>query len=144
MSVPVYLDTSVVVAYYVPEQTSEHVQALFGDIGRPIISELVDLEVLAAVSLRLRIGDLDGAQAQEILNVFDEHLEAGLYSLMYLQPDHYRWARKAIARFDLPLKSPDAMHLAAAAIGGFTLVTADRQLARNAESLNVSFDLIEP
>ena len=76
--------------------------------------------------------------------LFDEHLEARLYTSIHLQPDHYRWARAAIARFDLPLKSPDAMHLAAAAIGGCTLVTADRQLARNAESLTVSFDLIEP
>lgn len=143
MSDPAYLDSSVVVAYYIPEPSSERVQALYGDIGRAIISELVDLEVAAAVSLRLRIGDLEAAQARQIVTLFDEHREAGLYSMMHLQPDHFRWARAAISRFDLPLKSPDALHLAAAAIGGYRLATADRHLARNADALGVPFELIE-
>lgn len=141
---PVYLDTSVVVAYYVPEQNSERVQALFGEIGRPIISELVDLEILAALAFRVRTGDLDTEYARRVENLYGEHLEAELYSLMHLQPEHYRWARDVIARFELPLKSPDALHLAAAYVGGHRLITADRQLARNADALNVPYDLIGP
>lgn len=140
----VYLDSSVVVAYYLPEALSPRVQSLYGALDAPVISELVDLEVIAALSLRIRIGDVELAQAQYILHLFDEHLDAGLYTRMHLSQAHYRWARDAIARFDLPLKSPDALHLAAARIGGHRLVTADRQLARNAETLGVLVDLIEP
>lgn len=62
---------------------------------------------------------------------------------MHLEAAHYRWARDAIARFDLPLKSPDALHLAAAYVGELRLVTADRQLARNAGALGVRSELIE-
>ena len=144
MSELVYLDTSVVVAYYVPEPTSSRVQALYAASDHPVISELVDVEVIAALSLRCRTGDLERRMARSIVTLFDEHLDAGLYGRLHLQSDHYRWARDVIARFDLPLKSPDALHLSAAAIGGFQFVTADRQLARNAEVLNVSFELIEP
>ena len=37
-----------------------------------------------------------------------------------------------------------ALHLAAAYVGGHRLITADRQLARNADALNVPYDLIGP
>lgn len=143
MSELAYLDTSVVVAYYVPEASSDRVQALYARLDRPVISGLVEVEIAAAVSMRLRIGDLEAQQAQRIVAMFDEHVVSGLYAPMHLEPAHYRWARDALARFDLPLKAPDALHLAAAAIGGFLLVTADRQLARNAEALNVACALIE-
>jgi uncharacterized protein len=140
----VYLDSSVVVAYYVPEPNSAHVQRLYEDLGQPVISELVDLEVVAALSLRCRIGDLERTQARRVVGLFDEHRDAGLYARLNLQANHYRWARDAIARFDLPLNAPDALHLAAVREDGLRLVTADRQLARNAEALGVAFDLIEP
>lgn len=144
MSESVYLDSSVVVAYYVPEPKSERVQALYGDITTPTISELVELELIAALSLRVRIGDLDRVQAEQVVKLFSEHLEAGLYTRLHLHADHYRWAREVIARFDLPLKSPDAPHLAAAQRAELQLVTADRQLARNAASLGTTFELVEP
>ena len=35
------------------------------------------------------------------------------------------------------LKAPDALHLAAASIENIPLITADRQLARNAETLGI-------
>jgi predicted nucleic acid-binding protein len=143
LSASVYLDSSVVVASYVPERNSDHVQALFQVNNLPVISELVELEVIAAVVLRNRIGDLSRLQSEHILSLFTEHLDAGLYTRLRLQSDHYRWARDAIARFDLPLKSPDALHLAAARLAGLSITTADRQLARNAESLDVAFELVE-
>lgn len=144
MTEPVYLDSSVVIAYYVPEARSARVQALYEGFATPAISDLVELEAIAGLSVRIRTGDLERAQAEQVVTLFDEHLDAGLYTRLHLHADHYRWARDAIARFDLPLKSPDALHLAAAQRGGFRLVTADRQLARNAASLDVAVDLIEP
>ncbi len=50
----------------------------------------------------------------------------------------------SVARFDLPLKVPDVLHLAAAQGDGLRLITADRQLARNAEALDVAFEMISP
>lgn len=140
----IFLDASVVVAYYLEETYSDIVQGIYRQDGGLYLSELVELEVCSVLSRLVRVGSLDIEIARQTNALFNGHLEAGLYGRIHLQPDHYRWGRDAIARFDLPLKSPDALHLAAAAIGGFRLVTADRQLARNAETLTVPVDLIEP
>lgn len=55
---------------------------------------------------------------------------------------HYRLVRDFIVRFDLPLKAPDALHLALCAVESLILFTADRQLARDAESLGVRTELV--
>jgi predicted nucleic acid-binding protein len=139
----IFLDASLVIAYYLEESYSERVQELYQAGEDLFLSELVEVEVFSVLSRLVRVGSMGIEAARQTGAQFDEHLAAGLYSLVHLQPDHYRWARDVIARFDLPLKSPDALHLAAAHVGGYRLITADRQLARNAEALNVAFDLIE-
>lgn len=140
----IFLDASAVAAYYVKETNSDLVQEIYRRDAELYVSELVELEVYSVVSRLVRVGSLDIELARQAGALFDEHLEAGLYTRLHLRADHYRWARDAIARFDLPLKSPDALHLAAAQRGGLRLVTADRQLVRNAESLDVAFELIAP
>lgn len=138
-----YLDASVVAAYYLEESYSSQVQEIYRLHADRFVSEFVELEVFSVLSRLVRVGSLDVRAARQSGALFTEHLEAGLYGRLRLQAHHYRWARDAIARFDLPLKSPDALHLAAAHSAGLWIVTADRQLARNAESLNVAFELIE-
>ena len=66
----------------------------------------------------------------------------GLYARIHIHAGHYLAARAFIARFDLPLRSPDALHLAVAAGEGLPLVTADQQLARNAEALGLEVELV--
>lgn len=137
-----YFDTSVVVAYYLPERLSTRVQEIYEyEIG-PAVSDLVELELFAALSLRLRLGDLERAQVERVSGLFLRHLADGLYTRIPVNPGHYRTARGFIARFDLPLKAPDALHLAVAAAESLKLVTADGQLARNAEALGVEVDLV--
>lgn len=138
----VYLDTSVVVAYYVPEPLSGPVQQTYEGGEALALSELVELEVFSALSLRLRIGDLEREDVERIGSLFLNHLEGEYYTRLHLRAEHYRLARSYIARFDLPLKAPDALHLAVCAAEGFQLVTADRQLSRNAGELGVDVRVI--
>ena len=140
----IYLDASVIIAFYLDETYSDRAQALYRSEVDLVLSEYAELEVWSVLSRLVRVGSLDFSAARETGDLFDEHLDTGLYARLHLRPDHYHWARDAIARFDLPLKAPDALHLAAARRDGLRLVTADRQLARNAEILDVAFDLIEP
>jgi len=137
-----YFDTSVVVPYYLPELLSAQVQLLYGTQVGPAISELVELEVFAALSLRLRVGDLERAQVDQVAGLFSRHVDDGLYARISLTAAHYRAARNYVTRFDLPLKAPDALHLAVASVGGLRLVTADGQLARNAQALAIEVDLV--
>lgn len=138
-----FLDASVVVAYYLEETYSDRVQEVYQRNTDFLLSGLVELEVYSTLSRQVRIGRLELDLARQAGVLFDQHLDSALYRRVHLDTAHFRWAREAISRFGLPLKSPDALHLAAAAIGGFHLITADRQLARNADALNVSFELIE-
>lgn len=139
----IFLDASVVIAYYLDETYSDLVQETYQHNADLFLSELVELEVYSVLSRQVRVGRLDFHTARQAGSLFAGHLDAGLYTRLHLNADHYRWARDAIFRFDLPLKSPDALHLAAAQRGGLRLITADRQLARNAASLGVAFDLVE-
>jgi predicted nucleic acid-binding protein len=138
----IYLDTSGLVAYYVPEALSQRVQQRLILAASVTVSELAQTELVAALSLRQRIGDLSLAEVQQVTALFTQHLDDGLYRSLHLTSAVYRQARQYIARFDLPLKAPDALHLAAAALEGIPLVTADRQLARNAEKLGIIVDLL--
>lgn len=138
----VYLDTSALVAYYIPEALSQVIQARLRIATTVIVSEWVQTEFVAALSLRQRIGDLSLADVQQVTTLFVKHLDDNLYDSLHLNSVVYRQARDYITRFDLPLKAPDALHLAAAALEGLPLITADRQLARNAETLGIAVELL--
>ena len=137
-----YLDSSIVLAYYLEETQSEQAQEIYRTRPDLQISELVDLEVLSSLSRLARVGSIELDDAKSVLALFNAHLRDGLYNRTSLDAGHYRLARDYVARFDLPLKSPDALHLALCAAEGLTLLTADRQLARNAEVLDVRTELI--
>lgn len=139
-----YLDASVVLAYYLDESYSQRAQQIYRQRTGLVCSDLAELEVYSGLSRLVRTGSLALGAARQAGDLFEEHLGAGLYTRLHLQADHYRWAQAVIARFDLPLKAPDALHLAAAQRDGLTIVTADRQMARNAEALGVTVDLIAP
>lgn len=139
----IYLDTSVLVAYYVPEPLSELAQQCLMEAPAVIVSELAQTEMVSAPTLRLRLGDLSVAAVQQVTTLFANHLAQGLYVPHHLSSAVYRQAQAYITRYDLPLKTPDALHLAAAALAQARLVTADRQLARNAQALSIDVELLE-
>lgn len=130
------------VAYYLPEPLSVRAQAIYSVPRELAISELVELEFFSTLSLLLRTGHLERTQAERAASLFLSHLEGGWYSRIHLHAGHYLAARGFIARFDLPLKSPDALHLAVAAGERLPLITADQQLARNADGLGIEVELV--
>ena len=142
MTAGTYLDTSVVAAYYVSESLSTQAQAIYETQAALAISDFVELEFFSALSLRLRRGDLERSHVERVAGLFLEHLAGGWYTRIHLNAEHYSAARRFIATFDLPLKSPDALHLAVSTAEDLSLVTADRQLARNAETLGITFQLV--
>ena len=125
-----------------PERLSARAQEIHNVQTSPAISELVELEFFSALSLRLRLGELERTHAERVASLFLSHVDGGLYTRIHLHAGHYLAARGYIARFDLPLRSPDALHLAVAAGENLELVTADQQLARNARGLGLNVSLV--
>jgi uncharacterized protein len=137
-----YIDTSVLVAYYCPEALSEAAQAEIRRARPPAISALTEVEFRSALARKVRIGELDEALAREVLSTFRLHRIEGVYRVVAIEARQYVMASEWIEAFRSPLRTLDALHLAAAFSNGLKLVTADRALAQSAKLFGVRYKLI--
>jgi predicted nucleic acid-binding protein len=134
----IYLDTSVLVAYYYPEPLSETVQKLVRAQTQPFISSLNEVELLSALSRKIREGGLSAMDGERIAALFSEHVGDGLYRRIPISEQHYKMAQDWLRDFQTALRSLDALHLAVAAAAGLQLVTADKAFASAATSLGIA------
>jgi predicted nucleic acid-binding protein len=137
-----YLDTSVLAAYYSPEPLSGQAEKMVLELPAPAISYLTELELVSAISRKIREKSLSIAAGNKIINLFQSHLDHNLYQWVVVEQHHYRKALSWISQFNSPLRTLDALHLAVAAIENATLITADRQFADAARVHGVDFILI--
>lgn len=132
-----YLDTSVLAAYYVPEPFSDEANGILALAKRPAVSPLVELELASALTRKQRAGELSLQQAYDVEDLFRSHLDEGVFTRLPLTREHFQLARQSLWRSQLPLTTLDALHAAVAALDGRALTTADRRLAAAAEELGV-------
>lgn len=138
----IYLDTSVLAAYYCPEALSRRVQKLLSDVTKPALSDLTEVELYSAVAKKIRAEQLSSVDGHRILAKFSAHLDADLFNIVTVEKHHWRLARGWIGLFTTPLRTLDALHLSIASAEELKLVTADRLLYKAAESLEVPARLI--
>ena len=132
-----YIDTSVLVAYYCPETLSEQVQTFLEAQLRPAVSDLTEVELFSAVARKVRMEELSPADGNRILSKYSSHLDGGLFTIIHLESQHWRIARGWIGLFNTSLSTLDALHLAIASAGDFTLITSDQRLLMAANTLGV-------
>lgn len=133
-----YLDTSALLPYYREEPASSAVEAFLRARGQPVrVSRLVEVEFCSALARWVRACELDEAQAMLIEHTYLDDLLAGRLDLTPLPPRAYVQARDWLLRREVPLRTLDALHLAACSEMEAELVTCDRQLHRSAERLAV-------
>ena len=137
-----YIDTSVLVAYYVPEAVSRKVQRLYAGLDTAAISTLTEVELYSALSRRVRMKELTRDDARKVVSRFEEHRTARLYRVVTLGEREYALARAWLCSFDTTLRTIDSLHVAVAYAGDYCLVTADRNLARSARRLSVKYKLM--
>lgn len=137
-----YVDTSVLAAYYCPEPLSERVEAVLRRARNPTIGHLTEVELHAAVNRKVRLNEIDRAVATKILTLFDTHILQGRYTLLALDVIHFRLAKTWLAQFIWPLRTLDALHLAVAASNELPLLTADKTMAEIAGSIGLSVTLL--
>ena len=138
----IYIDTSVLVAYYLPEPLSERAERALRRAGTPSISPLVELEFASVLGRKVRARELAPAAARAALEQFRAHQEEGLYRRLEIGTTDYDQARRWVEAFGPPLRTLDALHLSVAALAGARLLTADAQLARAARALRVPCRLL--
>jgi hypothetical protein len=137
-----YIDTSLVVPYYCPDALSQAAERTLRGDPRAAVSDLVEVEFFSALARKVRAREMSAAAASRTGERFLDHLQAGLYARLAVQRRHYEAARGWLARFTLPLRALDALHLALADLEGLRLATSDQDLSRSAKSLGVAVTLV--
>ena len=139
----VYIDTSVLVAYYCPERLSEKAEEFLMSFVRPAISSLTEVEFFSAVSVKVRKKEINLKDAGRVTARFLAHMDADNYTYIPIEGHHYRLARDWIGMFKMELRTLDAIHLAVASSEGLTLLTSDQGLFKSARALAQDAILLE-
>lgn len=134
-----YLDTSVLTAYYSPEERSARIQKLLSRIEGPTISPLVEVEFCCAIARKVRSADMEASTALRIFSLMRLHLAEPRLHVVPIGTAHYNLARDWIAQLASPLRVLDALHLAVAFSNNLVLVTADKRLADSAGRFGVKY-----
>ena len=138
-----YIDTSVLVAYYCPEPISEAVERLLQRVKNPSISSLTEVELVSAISGKIREKELSVADGNRIVNQYRSQRKSAILPLINLTEAHFQTAFSMLSRFNPPLKTLDALHLSVAIVNELVIVTADRQLKNAAKHLGVKSTIIK-
>lgn len=138
----IYIDTSVLVPFYLPEALSDAVDELLRIEDTPALSQLVEVELFSAVARKLRMREISPEEARQIAIDFQTDLDENFYTRIPLEAIHYNLARDWISRFEVPLRTLDALHLAVASSNQLLLVTGDEALARSARTLGIEVQLL--
>ena len=139
----IYADTSLLTAYYCPERGSGQAQTYLTSQKSIAISWLTETEMISALSKKVRGREISRDDAQRIVKVFQQHIEAGSYEVLLIGVSDYRDANRFIGSFDTGLRTLDALHVAVALRENKTLATADIKLAEATEYLGGNVDFID-
>jgi hypothetical protein len=139
-----YLDASVLLPTLIEEPASLAVDAfLFASTEDLQVSDLAAAEVASALSRLARMNQLDTADAAARLSDFDIW-RASTTSTPEMSGADARLAGVFVRRFELMLRTPDALDAAICRRLDLTLVTLDHRLAQAARSLGLRVEIPKP
>jgi predicted nucleic acid-binding protein len=138
-----YLDSSLLVAALTNETKTEDVQAWLGRQASDelAISDWITTEISSALSIKLRMGQIEVAQRAEALATF-ARWAAESFAFLPISGVHFRVAARFADQHALGLRAGDALHLAVCADHGATLCTLDRRLGESGLALGVATVLL--
>jgi predicted nucleic acid-binding protein len=125
----IYVDTSVLLAVYVPEARSEEANRFLESVSPVVISDLTVAEVLVGLARKVKLGILTEPQSEAARASFESHMQEGFLQRVALQPSHSEEAGR------LASSTLDALHIAVAAGLGSPVATFDGRLADAARDL---------
>jgi len=137
-----YLDTSALLAYYLPEPRSEAFNALISAAASPAISNLVECEVVAVIGQKVRSGTYNRRDADRALERFRGDVRRGAFRYIVVDNDLIQAAIALLEGFSVALRTLDALHVTAVLEYRCDLITGDARMARAAKQLGVTVDYV--
>lgn len=126
---PVYLESSAFVKLFLAEAASNAVNRIVAGRKDVMISELCLTEVVSALARRAREGVLAAADVARIYAAMLAAIDGVVRRVHLTQEIHRAAERMLLMTRDVPLRTLDALHLAAAVeTGARSIVTFDRRI----------------
>jgi predicted nucleic acid-binding protein len=129
-----YLDTSALIAMVRPESLSDRADSFARQHPAELmVSNFAAAEFASAVARWVRTREISTNEGRNALDSFDGWVAR--LQWVEMSPTDLPAATMFLRRLDLPLRTPDAIHIAITQRVGATLVTFDRQMAACARAL---------
>lgn len=134
----VYLDASVIVSFFTKDFFSERARTfLIENSPLVVISDFAGAEFISALARRVRTGELTLDFAQLATLNFDSW--AAQYAVrVETSAADIRVADTIMRRFDLPLRTPDAIHIAVSQRLGTELASFDDKMIACARAIGLA------
>lgn len=133
-----FCDTSVLVAYYVPEVHSAKAERILDGHAQRVVSTLALTEASSALRRKVHDRALTRVDGQAAFDDLRQDVANGLFRLIEIDRRHYDHAAHAMWTTKARLRTLDALHIAAAALDGMHLATADAVMAKAGKELAVT------
>jgi len=134
-----YFDTCFLTPIFLPETTSDNVEAFIMSIptGKLATSYWTQVEFASVLARRVRMQTLTEAQALQLLKDFEDYL-FNSYHVIMPTVDDFKLAAHLLESHHTGLRGGDALHLAISKNHAECLYTLDKGLIKAASSLNIS------
>lgn len=138
-----YLDTSVLLAFLLPEAGSSAAEALMTSDGDPlVVSTWTEVELMSALGVKLRTRQIADREALSVIDVYTRLVLPSLRKIQVVDADHQR-AVELLKGWRTPLRAGDGLHLAIAEKNRATIFTFDKGMAKAGTSLGLSVHWLE-
>jgi len=135
--VSVYLDAGILVSTLSLDALTPKTEAALRKLsGVVVVSDFGGAEFSSAIGKRVRTGQISVREARSALNAYDEWVSSRA-DLVVSTPADVAACDAYLRRLDLPLRTPDGLHIAIASRVGASILSFDKQLLASAKKLGV-------
>jgi len=125
----IVVDASVAVKWFVPEPGSEAAERVLAGSEKLLAPALIRVEVAAAITRKLRLGELDSGSVERACRLWFVALARGVVTL---SPDEADLESAITIAIEMNHPLQDCLYLALARRAGAALLTADEKFTRRA------------
>lgn len=132
-----YIDTSALVAYYLPEKKSHIVQEMMTGKKSVQISQLTETELLSALKKKVRMKEIDKQQSDEAYHLFQNQRKQNSFQIFKVSDAVFKTCQMILKTTSSPLRTLDAFHLSVSSEYELELFSFDKLLVKTANELNI-------